>query len=145
MVFDGPDDLTGQRVALAQVGHPVAAQDRRDRPGRETELGADPVLSATLVAAQLQHPLLDLDRGASWAAVWTRGAVEQAGLALGAESGDPAVGALTGDAELLGDVRDRPTVLDHPRDEQTTTMQIQTSVSVGHEDLLVGEDVRHLH
>ena len=55
------------------------------------------------------------------------------------------MGALTRDPELLGDVSDRPTIVDHARDEQTTTVQIQTSVSVGHEDLLVGEDVRHLH
>ena len=53
--------------------------------------------------------------------------------------------ALAGDTELFGDVSDRPTLIDHARNEQTTTMQIQTGISVGHEDLLVGEDVRHLH
>ena len=53
--------------------------------------------------------------------------------------------ALAGDSELLGDVGDRTAVIDHAGDEQTAAMQIQTSVSVGHEDLLVGEDVRHLH
>jgi hypothetical protein len=42
-------------------------------------------------------------------------------------------------------VSDRSAVLDHPRYEQTTTVQIETSVSVGHEDLPVGEDNRHLH
>jgi hypothetical protein len=31
---------------------------------------------------------------------------------------------------------DRTTVVDDPLNEQTTAMQIQTSVSVGHEDLL---------
>jgi hypothetical protein len=36
---------------------------------------------------------------------------------------------------------DRATVPDHPRDEQTTSIQIQTGVSVGHEDLLVCEDL----
>jgi hypothetical protein len=35
----------------------------------------------------------------------------------------------------------RAAVLDDPRDQQTTTMQIQTGISVGHEDLLVGEDL----
>jgi len=43
---------------------------------------------------------------------------------------------LPGDAELFGHVSDRPTVVDDPLDEETTTMQIQSSVSVGHEDLL---------
>jgi hypothetical protein len=52
---------------------------------------------------------------------------------------------LTRDTEFLGDVGHRATVLDHARDEQTTAVEIQTSVSVGHEDLLVREDVRHLH
>ncbi|CUR62054.1 hypothetical protein NOCA160002 [metagenome] len=33
-------------------------------------------------------------------------------------------------------MRNGTTVVDDPLDEQTTTMQIQTSVSVGHEDLL---------
>jgi hypothetical protein len=52
---------------------------------------------------------------------------------------------LARDPELLRNVSDRTTVLDDPLNKQTTTMQIQTSVSVGREDLLVGEDVRHLH
>ena len=52
---------------------------------------------------------------------------------------------LARDPELLRDMSDRTAVVDDPLNEQTTTMQIQTSVSVGHEDLLVGEDVRHLH
>jgi hypothetical protein len=52
---------------------------------------------------------------------------------------------LPGDPQLLGDVSDRTAIVDHPSHQQTTTMQIQTSISVGHEDLLVREDVRHLH
>jgi hypothetical protein len=35
----------------------------------------------------------------------------------------------------------RAAVLDDSRDQQTATMQIQTGVSVGHEDLLVCEDL----
>ena len=68
-----------------------------------------------------------------------------AGLAFATAARDPTVRAFARDAELLGDVGDRPAVLEHPGDEQTTAMQIQTRVGVGHEDLLVGEDVRHLH
>ena len=74
-----------------------------------------------------------------------RWALVQAGVALGAEPRDPSVGALARDAQFLSDVSNRPVVLNHSRDEQTTTVQIQAGVSVGHEDLLVGEDVRHLH
>ena len=44
--------------------------------------------------------------------------------------------ALARDAELLGHVSDRTAIIDHPRDEQTPTMNSQTSINVGHEDLL---------
>jgi len=40
---------------------------------------------------------------------------------------------------------DRPALSEDALDEQTTAVQVQAGVSVGHEDLLVGEDVRHLH
>ena len=53
--------------------------------------------------------------------------------------------ALARDPELLGHVSDRATILDHPLNQQQPTMNVETSISVGHEDLLVGEDVRHLH
>ena len=42
-------------------------------------------------------------------------------------------------------MRYRTTVIDHPDNKQTAAVPIQTSISVGHEDLLVGRDVRHLH
>lgn len=77
--------------------------------------------------------------------MWAGGAIEQAGIALESEPGDPAVRALPRNSELFGDVSDRSAVVDHAGDKQTTAVQIQTSISVGHEDLLVGEDVRHLH
>ena len=75
----------------------------------------------------------------------SRWALVQAGVALGAEPRHPSVGTLARDAQFLGDVSDRSAVPDHARDEQTAAVQIQAGVSVGHEDLLVGEDVRHLH
>jgi hypothetical protein len=111
-------------------------QDRADRAGRDPELGAEPVLTAAFSATKQYNSLLDLGRDTMWAVVRTRRPVDQAGLTFGAEPRDPPVSALTGDAELLGDMGNGPTVADDPLDEQTTTMQIQTSVSVGHEDLL---------
>lgn len=42
----GANDVAGDRVALGQVGHLVAAQDPRHGAGWESELEADPVLSA---------------------------------------------------------------------------------------------------
>jgi hypothetical protein len=52
---------------------------------------------------------------------------------------------LPGDPQLLGDVSDRAAIAKDTFDEQTTPVGVQTSISVGHEDLLVGRDVRHLH
>lgn len=76
--------------------------------------------------------------------VRARGPVAQTDLAFGAESGDPAVRALAGDAGFFATwATGRPSSI--TRDKQTTAMQIQTGISVGHEDLLVAEDVRHLH
>lgn len=43
---------------------------------------------------------------------------------------------LARDAQLLRNVGDRPTIKDHPIDEQSTTMRSQAGISVGHEDLL---------
>ena len=43
----GSDHRTGQRIAIPQVRHPVAAQDRADRAGRRTELIGDPLLTTT--------------------------------------------------------------------------------------------------
>jgi hypothetical protein len=57
-------------------------------------LGPDPVLAAALLAPQLQHPLLDLDRSSPRAGPWTRGAVVQASVTRGPVPGDPPVGAL---------------------------------------------------
>ena len=127
------------------IPSPGTKQDRRDRAGRQAEFGPDPVLTAPLLSSQLQNPPLDLRGGAAWAPARTRGPVEQTGLTLSAEPRNPTVRALTRDAKVLGDMRHRSTITDHPLNEQTTTMQIQTGISVGHEDLLVGEDVRHLH
>jgi hypothetical protein len=44
--------------------------------------------------------------------------------------------ALPGDPQLLGDVGDRSAVIEDPLYEQPTTIEVQTSISVGHEDLL---------
>src|SRR5699024_12226168 len=57
------DDLAGQRVALTQVGHAVAASDPADGAGGYVELGRDPVLPATLLAACGDDRFLDLNRG----------------------------------------------------------------------------------
>jgi hypothetical protein len=51
------------------------------------------------------------------------------------------VGALAVDTELLGDVSNGTAIAEDPSDQQQTTVDGQASISVGHEDLLVGEDL----
>lgn len=123
----------------------MATQDRRDRAGRDPELGPDPVLPSSFIAAQPENLLLDLGRSAPGTPPWARRAIDQAGITLSPEPSNPAMRALPGNTELLGDMSDRTTVLDHPLNKQATAVHIQTSISVGHEDLLVSRDVRHLH
>src|SRR5215204_3063348 len=93
-----PDDFAGQGITLPQIWHLVTAQDRRDRASRDAELGSEPVLASALVAAQLQHPMLDRNRRSPWAVMGARRPVEQTGFALGAEPGHPPVSTLTGDS-----------------------------------------------
>src|SRR5450756_1505932 len=61
--------------------------------------------------------------------------VDQTGHPLGVEPGHPPVRALTGHAQLPGDVGDRATVHPNPLDQQPPAMDRQASVSVRHEDL----------
>jgi len=65
----------------------------------------------------------------------SRGAVQQAGLALEIEPGHPPVGALAGQAHRLSHMGDRHVLLAHSLHEQTTTMKTETGVTVTHEDL----------
>ncbi len=49
------------------------------------------------------------------------------------------MGALTRDAQLLGHMGDRSTLLD-PLDQNPPAVKCQTSITVGHEDLRTVED-----
>ena len=74
-----------------------------------------------------------------------RGPIKESDVAFGAKARDPAMGALPGYTELLGDMGDRARLVDDASNKQSPAVQVQTGISVGHEDLLVGEDLRHLH
>src|SRR5699024_1710506 len=89
------DHLAGDRVQLAQVGHPMAAQDAGDGAGRDADVRADPVLSPASLAATVQDLLLGGGRGASGLMVRPGGPVGQPGLAVLVVAADPAVGAPT--------------------------------------------------
>ena len=129
----GPDPLSGQWVALAQTSHAITAQDPGHRPWGQTELGAEPVLSATLRRSCIEHALLDLPRSCRHPER-SRRTVVQTRVALGSEASDPTMRTLPRHAHRLGNVSDWHPFTD-PLHQQSTTMKRQTGVTVRHEDL----------
>ena len=68
----------------------------------------------------------------------TRRPILQPGRAFRIPAGEPPVSTLTGDTHRLGDVSDRPTLLADTLNNETTPMDIESGVTVSHEDLLWG-------
>lgn len=64
-----------------------------------------------------------------------RGTIDQAGITFGVETGDPSMRTLARDSHRFGDMGHRHALLTDSADQQTPTMQRQTSVTVRHEDL----------
>jgi hypothetical protein len=77
--------------------------------------------------------------------VGSGGTVDQARFALLAEALDPAVGALPRDALGLRGVRDRPALLTDTLDQQLPAPDVQTGITVGHEDLRTVDDLDIAH
>src|SRR5690606_38220788 len=131
----GADLLTGHRVQLAQIGHAGATQHPGDGARGHTELGGDPVRPAAVGAAAVHDPLGHLARCAPGPVVGAAGAVIQAVLALLVVALEPIVGALARDTHRLGSVGHRPPLLAHPPHQQQASLERQTGITVGHEDL----------
>jgi hypothetical protein len=49
------------------------------------------------------------------------------------------MGTLPGNTQLPGDMGDRALAANHPIDQQQTATNVETSISVGHENLRLGE------
>src|SRR5690625_3654297 len=131
----GADLLPAHRVQLAQIGHAGAAQHPRDRACGHTQLGGDPVRPAPMGAAAGHDPLGHLARCAPGAAVGAAGTVIQALFTLLVIALEPVVGALTRHAHRLGGVGHRPPLLAYPLHQQQASLERQTGITVGHEDL----------
>src|SRR5690606_2166495 len=86
-------------------------------------------------AAAGHNPLGHLGRCAPGAVVGTAGAVIQAAFALLVIALEPVVGALARDTHRLGGVGHRPPLLAHPPHQQQASLERQTGITVGHEDL----------
>ena len=65
----------------------------------------------------------------------SRRTIVETGLALGVVAGDPPVTALARDPQLLGYVRHRAPLIEHPLDQHQPAVERQPSITVRHEDL----------
>ena len=133
----GPDDIPGDRVALAQVGHGVPAQDARLGPGWHPDLRSEDVGALAILRTSSQDLPLDLATGPGRCRVRTRGPCDQPGLALGGEAVDPGPHTLAGDHHRGADMGLFPARLVALNDEQPT-VDGQPRTTVGHENLRVG-------
>jgi hypothetical protein len=89
----------------------MSVEDACHGPRRQPELGAKPVLATSLAVAELDHPLLNIDRCSSRAGVRPGGAVPQAGFTFGGVPLDPGLHALAGDPHRSRDVSLTPALL----------------------------------
>src|SRR5690606_1875523 len=90
----GADHLAGQRVAVVQSGHSVAAQDPGDRSCRHADVGGELVGSTAAFTTRCEHPFLDIGCGLVRERVRPRRAVLEAIGTGVVEAVDPTVGTL---------------------------------------------------
>jgi hypothetical protein len=115
----------------------VAAQNPTDGAGSKAELGAQPVLAPSVLETGSDDPPFDPPGRLGRQPVRSRGAIVEAGVALGVVASHPPMSALAGHPHRFGDMGDRHPEIPHPMHEQAATMNSQTSVTVTHEDLRV--------
>jgi hypothetical protein len=141
------DGASGGPVEVVHAGHVVAHEDPVDRGRRNPEPSSDAVRSEFVDAPAGEDSALESGWGLVGRGPGSAGAVVQA---VGPEllvAVPPLVGALPGDAHGFSGVGDRPTSLNALAQQQSTGGG-QRSVTVGHEDLRVGElasTPAHLH
>ena len=132
-----PDELAGERVAVGQPRYAVAAQDPPACRGGYCRAVGESGRPAPPPLSGRYDPTLEGGRCRGRGGVWPAGPVMQTGVALGFPAGDPAVGALPGHAQFLGDVRDGAALDTNTLNQQPAAMHGQPGVTVGHEDLQV--------
>ena len=137
------DHLPGERVTLAQVRHLMPSQDPTDRPRRHTDLVRKPIRANTKRTTSCNHPLLDRCRRPRRRRMRPRGSVLQPGIAFNIEPRQPPMRTLARDPHCFGRMSHRPSQDPDPVNNQTTTMNVETSVTVTHEDLPVGAECNH--
>jgi hypothetical protein len=128
------DQLPGRPVHPGQPVAPVAAEHPVDGGGWQPDQWGDPGRPQLAGLAQLQDRSFQPQWGPPRMGMGAAGPVDQAGLAVLAKAGPPAVGGGARGAHLGRDVRDRAAsrdalAQDHPSGRG------QPGVSVGHEDL----------
>ena len=86
------------------------------------------------------HPLLEIWRGLAGHRMRSRRPIPQTCLALGIETANPLVSALTADPHCLGDMSNRHALIANTLNKQTTPPKREPGITVRHEDILECED-----
>ncbi|MBG6107248.1 hypothetical protein IWX88_000866 [Frigoribacterium sp. CG_9.8] len=137
VVLVTPGDLAGAFVNMVETVQPQPYQDRVDGRGRHVELPADADRSQALFPAQMPDPAHQLRRGPVRTAMRARGPVLHPHRAHRRITVGPPLRGRPRHVELVGGIGDRPSIVnDQTRDPKTVTWS-QSSISVGHEGLLV--------
>jgi hypothetical protein len=154
IVLVAADHLTGAPIDVGQPVDPAADQHRVHRGGRHVEPPADLDRAEAFLPPQV-HDLADhWLRCASRAVMRAAGPVGHrrarrhlpGGFELGAVAVRPALRGRPGHPEVLSNLHYWPAVLDDESTDPNTLNRRQSSISVGHEDLLVVERfLRQLH
>src|SRR5699024_1321031 len=142
---DLTDHLTGEWVALPEIRNPISAEDARDRASGNTQFWPDPVLATTLIVTTDQHAFFHRGRGLARAMMGPAGAVDKGRLAVLVKTFDPTMRALSGDPLRFGGMSNSPAISSDALDQQLPASEVQTGITVGHEDLrMVGDlDITH--
>ncbi len=88
------DEYSGHRVAVAQIGLSVAAQDASHGAGRDAQFGSQPVLAPPMGAASCHNLLFHLGSCAAWTTMRTRGPIPQPRISFSGKTADPGVHTL---------------------------------------------------
>src|SRR5262245_2313744 len=124
-----PDHGSGRPVHPRDPIETATAQDPMNRRGGQLENARDARRSQLAGLTQPLDLVLDVARGAGGHRTRPARAVHQTAIAFASPPSPPLVRGLARDPELVGDVRDRAALLD-PCDQQTSTMQVQSGVTV---------------
>ena len=135
------DRFPGDSVDVAEPIDPATLEHRVDSRRRQAELTSDLHGTQPAPPSRIHDPLDHRRRCLGRHRAWTAGSISHPCRALGAGPRRPLAGSDGRDHEYLRRDRRRPPVIDDQARQAQTSARSESSVSVGHEGLLVREAV----